>query len=373
MRVLLYIFIILPAACFGQIFGAIGYNSVPAAGGGGGFTTEWNVEIDHTKCGTANTDTATILVKLQSDTLKHTSRGGYVKSMQGNDIRFYETDTNTLMKWDKERYDPDSGIVIMWVKKNQVTYATNGTFKMDCGRTYDTSTFHGGAAGSAWKSTVVAVYYMNDATGTNLTDASGKGNTGTRTNSPTRIGGKVGHAINMSSGSNQYYTTALTAIDGVSAVSFLFWGYRTSSSSNVLVSKHIAAQAISCYVYSDNFIYGQFGSAYGYFYNPVSTTWQHWGFVFDGTQSGNSNRCKIYMDGAAQSLSFSGTIGSTTSSTAGDMKYGKDGGLADLQNGNTDMLVIYKEAVSSSLVTMAYNNQNSPGNLGSAGFLRFYH
>jgi len=353
------------------MFGVIGYNSVPASTST--FTTEWNVEIDHTKCGTANTDTATLLVKLQSDSLKHTSRGGYVRSMQGNDIRFYETDTNMLMKWYKEQYDPDSGIVIMWVKKNQVTYATNGTFKMDCGRTYDTSTFHGGATGSAWKSTAKAIYPMNDATGSNLTDVSGNSNTATPTNNPNRYTGKIGYAEWMASAFTQYYTAALTTFDGVSACSFVFLAYRANSSSSVIVSKHIAANALSCYDYYDNFNYFQLGSAYGYFYNPVSSTWQHLAYVFDGSASGNSNRCKIYADGVNQTLSFSGTIGSTTTSSGGDMKIGKDGGLADYQNGGIDMLVMYKEAITSSRVAILYNNWNSPGNLGSPSFLRFYH
>jgi hypothetical protein len=37
----------------------------------------------------------------------------------------------------------------------------------------------------------------------------------------------------------------------------------------------------------------------------TSTTWNHIGWVFDGTQSGNSNRMKVYVNGVQQTLDFS--------------------------------------------------------------------
>jgi len=293
----------------------------------GSSSNEWTVEIQASQCGTDVSDTFTVLVKLQSDSLKPTYKGGLTSCLTGNDIRFYTTDTNTLLNWAKERYDPDSGIVIMWVKIYSVSNSSNTTFKMDCGRTYDTSTFHGGATGTAWKSTVQAAFFMNDATGANLTDNSAYGNTMTQTNSPVRSTGQIGYASGMTATSNQYFTANMNALNSISKASMVFLGKRNAATSNVIMGKHTGGEAFVGYVYSDGVIYFQVnttGAAYGYVTNS-GTAWHNYAMVFDGTASGNSNRCKIYINGAAQSLSFFGTIPATTPATAGVFRIGKDG------------------------------------------------
>jgi hypothetical protein len=46
------------------------------------------------------------------------------------------------------------------------------------------------------------------------------------------------------------------------------------------------------------------------------TGWNHFAQTFDGSQSGNSNRLKAYVNGANATMSFSGTVPSTTSNSA---------------------------------------------------------
>jgi hypothetical protein len=46
------------------------------------------------------------------------------------------------------------------------------------------------------------------------------------------------------------------------------------------------------------------------------TGWNHWALVFDGSQTGNSNRLKGYLNGSALTLAFTGTVGTTTSNNA---------------------------------------------------------
>lgn len=359
---------------FGQMFGDLGYYYVPRTGGSS--SNEWNIEIQGSQCGTANSDTFTVLVKLQSDSLKTTYKGGLVNSLAGNDIRFYTTDTNTLLNWAKERYDPDSGIVIMWVKIYQVTYSSNTTFKMDVGRTYDTSTFHGGATGTAWKSTVIGAYFMNDATGNNLTDNSSRGNTFTQVNSPVLTSGQVGYSESASSASTMHYSATFSDIKGLTNMSMVLWAKRNSTINSVILGSHSGTPAIVFYVYSDGVIYGQINGSYGYYTNSTAN-WQHYGWVFAGGGSTNADRCKIYGNGTNQSLSFVSSIPTSLSSSAGDFKIFKDGSLTGssiyYSDGRIDALIFYREAVSSSWMTTMYNNQNNPGNLGSSGFLRFYH
>jgi len=371
MKKLLLILLLSPLLSFGQMFGTLGYYYV-SAGTPTPSSNEWNVEVNNSLCGTANTDTFTIVVKLQSDTLKHTSQGGLVASMLGNDIRFYETDTNTLMNWAKERYDPDSGIVIMHVKKNLITYATAATFKMDCGRTTDTNTFHGGATGTAWKSTVIGAYFMNDATGANLTDNSAYGNDATQVNSPVRTVGQIGYAEQMTAASTQYYATSMPEIDGATKLSILFLGQSATSASHVVHGKRSGSSGAAVYAYNDGFLDSQLNGGYGGI-SSSGTAWKNLVMVFDGGGATSADKCKIYLNGANQILGFGGTIPTSIAAASGDFNIGKDGTFSVYQGGITDNLIIIKDAVSSSHVTTFYNNLNDPGNLGSAGFLRFYH
>ncbi len=57
--------------------------------------------------------------------------------------------------------------------------------------------------------------------------------------------------------------------------------------------------------------------------NVVShDTWHHVAAVFDGAQTGNANRMKIYINGVQQTLSFTDTIGTSTSGSAGSSLFG---------------------------------------------------
>ena len=56
------------------------------------------------------------------------------------------------------------------------------------------------------------------------------------------------------------------------------------------------------------------------------TGWHHAAFTFDGSQTGNSNRIKIYFDGVNETATFSGTIPSATSNNAANeaIRIGQD-------------------------------------------------
>ena len=73
------------------------------------------------------------------------------------------------------------------------------------------------------------------------------------------------------------------------------------------------------YHYNDNWIYflcsngtTSFGGT-----GPHNVTgWNHLAITFDGTQTGNANRLKGYLNGSPLTLTFTGTIPSTTSNNA---------------------------------------------------------
>lgn len=72
------------------------------------------------------------------------------------------------------------------------------------------------------------------------------------------------------------------------------------------------------YHFSDNIMYfllANGSSAYGSSVQNI-IGWNHWAMSFDGTQIGNANRLKGYLNGSPLTLTFIGTIPSTTSNNA---------------------------------------------------------
>ncbi|MFY8170451.1 MAG: hypothetical protein ACOVK2_04970, partial [Candidatus Fonsibacter sp.] len=100
------------------------------------------------------------------------------------------------------------------------------------------------------------------------------------------------------------------------------------------------------------------GSAY-----PVasftSTAWTNCQIVFDGTQTGNANRLKMYINGVLQTLTFSYTVPATTSNlsfnSAGIGAY-SSGSFNNLLNGNVSVTELYSSALNQTQVTQNFNN-----------------
>lgn len=71
--------------------------------------------------------------------------------------------------------------------------------------------------------------------------------------------------------------------------------------------------------------------------------------VFDGTATGNDNRLKFRYDGAQQAMTWSGTVGTTTSATAADFYIGSDStGAAGFFNGDFAELLMFTRTLNTS-------------------------
>lgn len=100
------------------------------------------------------------------------------------------------------------------------------------------------------------------------------------------------------------------------------------------------------------------GSTFGYTTSNVlsANTWKHIVAVFDGQQSGNANRLKIYADGVQQTLTFSGTIPATTQATTSNARIGSSSDGARLFPGQIDDVRVYNYALTPLQVRLLYNN-----------------
>ena len=91
---------------------------------------------------------------------------------------------------------------------------------------------------------------------------------------------------------------------------------------------------------------------------PGDTTKFHiYSLIFDGTQADNATRLKFRYDGADQTMSFSGTVGTTTSASAARFYVGVDStGAAKFFNGDIGEIVMFTRTLNTSeiLNTEAY-------------------
>ena len=101
----------------------------------------------------------------------------------------------------------------------------------------------------------------------------------------------------------------------------------------------------------------------GYTTNALLTasTWKHVAFVFDGTQSTNATKLKVYVNGALQTLTFSaGTIDTSTPANGSVVPYiGRRGQDSNLPfKGSIDDIRFYPRALSideiGNLYSLAY-------------------
>ena len=82
--------------------------------------------------------------------------------------------------------------------------------------------------------------------------------------------------------------------------------------------------------------------------------WVHFALVFDGTATGDSNRLKAYVNGNLLSLTFSGTIPSTTQSSSYNLLLGSRKNSSLALSGKMDQVRIFNKALSFSEVSTLY-------------------
>jgi poly(3-hydroxybutyrate) depolymerase len=195
---------------------------------------------------------------------------------------------------------------------------------------------------SAWKDKLLAschpnaanlvVYWPldNDATATTATAELGTAYTGTITNGSYVSSDQAtdttgcGNAVTISSSgrittgdvtqlknASQFTLEAQFKYDATVSTWTTIMRKATSLSDRIIL--HIGPNNNSIY-----FMVGHGSNTYGFTgANAVSPgTWYHVAAVFDGTQTGDANRLKVYIDGVQQTLSFSATaIPANTSNT----------------------------------------------------------
>jgi hypothetical protein len=139
---------------------------------------------------------------------------------------------------------------------------------------------------------------------------------------------------------NQEISGTTSVAKNQTLITMAGWIRRATAGSAQNFGFHVSeAHRLAITHLSDNNLYipinNGVGNPYAFFANNV-TGWHHYAFKFDGSQTGNSNRLKAFGDGVNKTLSFVGTIPSSTSNNSqietfsiGRMQYNSTWSIGD--------------------------------------------
>lgn len=218
-----------------------------------------------------------------------------------------------------------------------------------------------------------------------VVDRSGNGNRATTASvaaTPARQIGKIGHALDFDGSDDLLTATDINATDGASQLSLSAWIFqRNITDEKPIVSKYGGDTNWTFYTGgigesggNDLAFLPQNSGATAYTQTNAhqANVWEHCVLVFDGTQTGDANRVKMFKNGVQQTgLGSTATIPATTANTATAVTLATDsGGVFD---GIVDEVRIYNRALSADEIkrlykirsTLKYGAPNNSGSLAS--------
>jgi hypothetical protein len=188
--------------------------------------------------------------------------------------------------------------------------------------------------------------------GTAWTDLSGNKNNGTLTNGPTYNSGNGGSIV--FDGNNDFIETTYTP-GNISSQTMSCWINKTNLQYSFILAKNNLYYGFEIY---PNIIYINI-TTNQYAYASYNTNgWQNIVFTYDGNQTGNSNRVKIYFNGNIQTASFFGVIPSSVNVTD-VIQIGRRWWAPAFSQGSIAQLSIYNRDLSAAEVLQNFNAQKA--------------
>lgn len=298
-----------------------------------------------------------VLISHTDAQLRHTTSGGNVTDLQGDDISFFD-DSGNQLDHDREHYNPTTGQVIFWVKASSLTNGTDYVIHMVYGNpsiTTDQSTT------TTWSSNYQGVWHLHD----DFLDDSGNSHTGTNNGSTDASPAKIGDGQNFVDPNHWIESTTFPNQTGDFTIAG--WAYTTD---NTRAGQRIfcddAGNASGGYAMSIGdpgtgrirfYIRGMSGTITD---SPGSTisnnTWHYCVAVCDITGSMRY----LYVDGAlVASSANTGTLNSDpgNASIGGEVAAGE---TANRFHGDLDEIRLANTARSANWIATQYASQNQP-------------
>lgn len=221
-----------------------------------------------------------------------------------------------------------------------------------------------------FNNSLMLFYKMNESSGT-IRDYSGNSRNGTYNGALYNSSGQYGNSLGFD-GVNDYINTPLY-LSGLSKFTLSAWYYRDFASDRFDISEceNNNQDRVKLIRHGDGLIYGvvQSGAASSYgTFSDSSTGWINLVLVYDGTQSTNAGKLKIYKNGVEQTLSFTGTLPSTMPSFTNSLKIGYDVGANVYGKGRADEVLVFNRALSSTEVSELYSASTFSKNFTSLSY-----
>jgi hypothetical protein len=201
-----------------------------------------------------------------------------------------------------------------------------------------------------WLDAGIAPSYAGS--GTTWTDISGNRNNGTLTNGPTYNSSNGGSIV--FDGNNDFIETTYTP-GNISSQTMSCWINKINLQYSFILAKNNLYYGFEIYpttIYI-NITNDQFASVS---YN--TNGWQNIVFTYDGNQTGNSNRLKIYFNGNIQTATFTGVIPSSVNVTD-VIQIGRRWWAIAFSQGSIAQLSIYNRALTAAEVLQNFNAQKA--------------
>ena len=163
-------------------------------------------------------------------------------------------------------------------------------------------------------------------------------------------------------GSDDYIDTNFTGLNGLSQSTISIW----AKTSNVTLgrflygSRDTSINGVACQTWTDGNIYFYCSSASSLYFNMASAgiqnnQWFNLVFVFDGSQSSNSDKVKIYVNKNLITYNTSSTFPTTLQTSSKSFKIGNDEQANAYWNGQIDEVGIWNTDLSSTQIQSIYD------------------
>lgn len=311
-------------------------------------TTDWQnrrkVTFDNSASGT-NLTGFPVLIQLDSSTIDYSKTQG-----NGEDIRFVDPDNPALvLSHEVEKWD-EGGTSLVWVKVPQVNASSTTDYVW---MYYNNATIGSGQdVANTWDANYKAVWHLKENPATTCsganeicdsTSAAHHGNMNGAMTAADQVPGQVDGSIDFDGSDDFFDTGDISEINGVNKATFSAWIKRRTTGSMVLNLKQVGGHDFGIEAWSDGLVYLAVsnGTNVAGTFASNDTNWHLVTFVYDGTQATNATKLLGYLDGVQQTLSFIGTIPSTTTNNTTPFMIGRDGAAGGARtNGFTDEIRI---------------------------------
>ena len=327
----------------------------------------WKVQLtyDHTKVGggTENESSFPALISISDSSIKTTANGGKVSSSTGADLlAFSDSGCSTQLPSELEFYDGTGGAAILWVEVSTLSYTSNGSIYVCTGNASPPARMP-----NPWDANFSGVWHLPNGSTLTANDSTTNANDGTVTGA-TAGAGKIDGAGSFNGTSNYIAFTNTISPSSVSFGAWLYWEDSTGHAFPLFLGNSsgygffISGGADNCGYGNviDVLVPGSTCDAANSSYVLPTNAWTYVVATFNGST------WALYANGSLQSSQGGGH--GNPDIPGGIDYYGLGSGSF---HGLVDEARVSSVARSAGWISTEYQNQNAPGNIGSAGFWTF--